>query len=220
VLRFVQGLAGAAGIVIARAVVRDLYSGREAARFFSLLMLVNGAAPILAPVLGGQVLTVTSWRGVFVVLAVIGVLLLAGTATGVPETLAAERRHAGGVAGTLRTFGRLLADRGFLGHALACGLCFGAMFAYIAGSPFVLQDIYGASPQLFSVMFAVNALGIVAATSSTGRSCAASSRGRSWSARSRRRRSRASRCSRRSRPAPASGPSWRCCSSSWRASAS
>jgi MFS transporter, DHA1 family, multidrug resistance protein len=164
VLRFVQGLAGAAGIVIARAVVRDLYSGREAARFFSLLMLVNGAAPILAPVLGGQVLTVTSWRGVFVVLAVIGVLLLAGTATGVPETLAAERRHAGGVAGTLRTFGRLLADRGFLGHALACGLCFGAMFAYIAGSPFVLQDIYGASPQLFSVMFAVNALGIVAAS--------------------------------------------------------
>jgi MFS transporter, DHA1 family, multidrug resistance protein len=163
-LRFVQGLAGAAGIVIARAVVRDMYTGREAARFFSMLMLVNGAAPILAPVLGGQVLEVTSWRGVFVVLAAIGVLLAAAAALGLPETLDAARRHPGGVGATLRTFGRLLADRGFLGHALACGLSFGAMFAYIAGSPFVLQEIYGASPQLFSVMFAANALGIVAAS--------------------------------------------------------
>jgi MFS transporter, DHA1 family, multidrug resistance protein len=163
-LRFVQGLAGAAGIVIARAVVRDMYTGREAARFFSMLMLVNGAAPILAPVLGGQVLEVTSWRGVFVVLAAIGVLLAAAAALGLPETLDSARRHPGGVGATLRTFGRLLADRGFLGHALACGLSFGAMFAYIAGSPFVLQEIYGASPQLFSVMFAANALGIVAAS--------------------------------------------------------
>jgi DHA1 family bicyclomycin/chloramphenicol resistance-like MFS transporter len=163
-LRFAQGLAGAAGIVIARAIVRDMYSGRAAARYFSLLMLVNGAAPILAPVLGGQALQVTSWRGIFVVLAAIGVVLVTAAATGLPETLAPARRHAGGVTGTLRTFWRLLRDRPFLGHALACGLSFGAMFAYIAGSPFVLQDIYGASPQLFSVMFAVNALGIVAAS--------------------------------------------------------
>src|SRR3954471_15721265 len=127
-------------------------------------MLVNGAAPILAPVLGGQVLGVTSWRGVFVVLAGIGLLLLAGSAWALPETLPAGRRHPGGVTDTLRTFARLLADRAFVGHALACGLGFGAMFAYIAGSPFVLQDIYGASPQLFSVMFAVNALGLVAAS--------------------------------------------------------
>jgi DHA1 family bicyclomycin/chloramphenicol resistance-like MFS transporter len=163
-LRLLQGLAGAAGIVIARAVVRDLHSGHEAARFFSLLMLVNGAAPILAPVLGGQILGVTSWRGVFVVLAAIGVLLLAASAWALPETLAPERRHPGGVADTLRTFGRLLRDRTFLGYALACGLCFGAMFAYIAGSPFVLQEIYGASPQLYSFIFAVNALGIVGAS--------------------------------------------------------
>jgi len=163
-LRLLQGLAGAAGIVIARAVVRDVYSGHAAARFFSLLMLVNGAAPILAPVLGGQVLSVTSWRGVFVVLAGIGLLLLAGSVWALPETLPAGRRHRGGVTDTLRTFARLLADRAFLAHALACGLGFGAMFAYIAGSPFVLQDIYGASAQLFSVMFAVNALGLVAAS--------------------------------------------------------
>jgi MFS transporter, DHA1 family, multidrug resistance protein len=164
VLRFAQGIAGAAGIVIARAVVRDMHSGVAAARFFSLLMLVNGLAPILAPVIGGQVLTVTSWRGVFLVLTAIGALLFLATATGLRETLPVEMRHPGGVAETVRTFRRLLADRAFLGHALACGLSFGAMFAYIAGSPFVLQDIYGASPQLFSVMFAVNALGIVAAS--------------------------------------------------------
>lgn len=163
-LRFVQGAAGAAGIVIARAVVRDMHSGAAAARFFSLLMLVNGLAPILAPVLGGQLLQVTSWRGVFVVLAAIGALLAAAAAAGLRETLPPERRHAGGVGETVRTFGRLLADRGFLGHALACGLAFGAMFAYISGSPFVIQDIYGASPQLFSVMFAANAFGLVLAS--------------------------------------------------------
>ena len=167
VLRFAQGAAGAAGIVIARAIVRDMHSGVAAARFFSLLMLVNGLAPILAPVIGGQILSVMTWRGVFVVLAAIGVALVVAAAAGLRETLAPEARHAGGVTETLRTFGRLLADRGFVGHALACGLAFGAMFAYISGSPFVLQDIYGASPQLFSVMFATNAFGLVAASQVT-----------------------------------------------------
>jgi DHA1 family bicyclomycin/chloramphenicol resistance-like MFS transporter len=164
VLRLAQGIAGAAGIVIARAIVRDMHSGVAAARFFSLLMLVNGLAPILAPVIGGQVLTVTSWRGVFLVLTVVGALLFLAAATGLRETLPPEKRHPGGVTETVRTFGRLLADRAFIGHALACGLAFGAMFAYISGSPFVLQDIYGASPQLFSVMFAGNAIGLVAAS--------------------------------------------------------
>ncbi len=164
VLRLVQGVAGAAGIVIARAIVRDMHSGVAAARFFSLLMLVNGLAPILAPVIGGQILRVTTWRGVFVVLAAIGVALAVAAAAGLRETLAPADRHPGGVAETLGTFRRLLGDRDFVGHALACGLSFGAMFAYISGSPFVLQDIYGASPQLFSVMFAANALGIVAAS--------------------------------------------------------
>ena len=163
-LRLLQGAAGAAGIVIARAMVRDMHSGAAAARFFSLLMLVNGLAPILAPVIGGQVLEVTTWRGVFVVLAAIGVLLVAAAAAGLRETLPPERRHPGGIGETARTFGRLLGDRSFLGHALACGLAFGAMFAYISGSPFVIQDIYGASPQLFSVMFATNAFGLVLAS--------------------------------------------------------
>src|SRR6185312_6248409 len=130
VLRFCQGVAGASGIVIARAIVRDMHSGVAAARFFSLLMLVNGLAPILAPVIGGQVLRVTTWRGVFVLLAGVGVVLAVAAATGLRETLAPGDRHPGGIGETVRTFRRLLGDRVFLGHALACGLAFGAMFAY------------------------------------------------------------------------------------------
>src|SRR5262249_4521802 len=136
VLRFAQGVAGAAGIVIARAIVRDMPSGVAAARFFSLLMLVNGLAPILAPVIGGQVLRVTTWRGVFVLLAGIGVVLVAAAAAGLRETLAPADRHPGAIADTIRTFGRLLPHPVFPGHPLACGPAFGALFAYISGSPF------------------------------------------------------------------------------------
>jgi MFS transporter, DHA1 family, multidrug resistance protein len=168
-LRLVQGAAGAAGIVIARAAVRDLHAGDAAARFFATLMLVNGLAPILAPVVGAQLLKVTDWRGVFVVLAAIGALLLSAVALGLRETLPAERRRAGGVRETATTLRRLAADRVFVGYALAAGLAFGAMFAYISGSPFVVQDIYGASPQGFSAVFAVNALGIVTAAQISGR---------------------------------------------------
>jgi DHA1 family bicyclomycin/chloramphenicol resistance-like MFS transporter len=159
-LRFIQGLAGAAGIVIARATVRDLYEGIAAAKFFSLLAIVSGIAPIIAPILGGLVLHFTSWRGVFIVLGIIGVILLLA-AIGLRETLAIEDRQKGGLSTTLKTFRHLLANRSFVGYALACGLAFAAMFAYISGSPFVIQDIYGLSPQLFSIVFGINALGIM-----------------------------------------------------------
>ena len=155
--RFVQGLAGAAGIVIARAIVRDLYSGVEAARVFATLILVNGLAPILAPVLGAQLLHVTDWRGVFVVLSGIGWLLVVAAYRGIPETNV--RRTSGGLAATGASFRALLRDFGFMGNVLAAGFAFGAMFAYIAGSPFVLEDVYDVSPQGFSLIFAVNALG-------------------------------------------------------------
>jgi DHA1 family bicyclomycin/chloramphenicol resistance-like MFS transporter len=161
-LRLVQGLAGAAGIVISRAAVRDMYAGVAAARFFSILMLVNGVAPILAPVIGGQLLKVTSWRGVFVALAVIGFALLVASAAAFHETLPPERRRSDGLRATLATFRALCRDRVFVGYALTCGLSFAAMFSYIAGSPFVLEDIYGISPQVFSAVFAANAVGIVA----------------------------------------------------------
>jgi len=161
-LRLVQGAAGAAGIVIARAVVRDLHSGIAAARFFAMLMLVAGLAPILAPLAGGQLLHVTDWRGIFVVLAGIGAALLLAAWWTLPDTLAPEDRHTGGLVATLGVFGALLRDRPFMGYTLAMGLSFGAMATYISGSPFVLEEIHGVSPQLFSALFALNAAGIVA----------------------------------------------------------
>jgi len=162
-LRVVQGAAGAAGIVISRAVVRDLFHGTELARFYALTMIVNGAAPILAPIVGGLVLLVSSWHGTFVVLAAIGVVLFLTAALGLPESLPPAARRPGGMGATARTFREIAADRAFVGYALAGGLALAAMFAYIAGSPFVVETLYGASPQVFSLIFATNALGIVLA---------------------------------------------------------
>ena len=162
-LRLVQGAAGAAGIVIARAIVQDLYDGVAAARFFATLMLVNGLAPILAPVVGGQVLRLVPWPGVFAVLCGTGIALFLASLLGLKETLPPGRRETGGLRATIRTFRELARDRAFAGYALTVGLAFAALFTYISGSPFVLQDIYGLSPQEFSVAFGVNSVGIVAA---------------------------------------------------------
>ncbi|MCD2187500.1 multidrug effflux MFS transporter [Actinomycetospora soli] len=168
-LRLAQGLAGAVGIVLARAVVRDLYEGPRAARAFAALMLVSGVAPIVAPVLGGQLLRVTSWRGVFVVLAVLGLVVLIGVLLAVPETLPPDRRRSGGWRTTRHAFGVLLADGRVLACVSAAGFGFAAMFAYISGSTFVLQGLYGLSPQEFSGVFAVNSVGIVSAVQLSGR---------------------------------------------------
>ncbi|RCX17014.1 DHA1 family bicyclomycin/chloramphenicol resistance-like MFS transporter [Fontibacillus phaseoli] len=169
VLRFIQGLSGSAGIVLSRAVVRDMYSGSELTKFFSLLMLINGAAPILAPILGGQLLAFTSWRGVFVVLTVIGVLMLLSVLLGLPETLPKDRRQSGGLRETLSTFSRLTRDRLFIGYCLCQGLISAAMFGYISGSSFVLQNRFQVSEQTFSLIFALNGLGIIFASQITGR---------------------------------------------------
>ncbi|MFB7638680.1 multidrug effflux MFS transporter [Peribacillus butanolivorans] len=168
-LRFIQGIAGAGGIVISRAIVRDLFSGTDLTKFFSMLMLVNGAAPILAPVFGGQLLQFTSWRGVFIVICILSVLMVAAAFFGVKETLSPNHRSAGGVTDTLRTFGNLLKDRVFMGYAFSQGFVSAAMFAYISGSPFVLQNIFGVSPQTFSLIFATNGMGIIIASQVTGR---------------------------------------------------
>ena len=160
-LRLVQGLAGAAGLVITRAVVRDLYDGAAMARFLSILMLVNGAAPIVSPLLGSQLMRVMSWQGLFWLLASYGLVLLLCCLLGLPETLATEARHTGGLRATRRVLVGLTGDRYFVGYALACGMVFAAMFSYIAGSPFVLQRSFGLSPQLFGVLFGINGLGIV-----------------------------------------------------------
>ncbi|MGW0776278.1 multidrug effflux MFS transporter [Streptomyces sp. NPDC002835] len=167
--RLLQGLAGAAGIVIARAVVRDLYDGVDMARFFSTLMLISGVAPIIAPVIGGGVLRVTDWRGIFVVLTAVGALLTLVVVKWLHETLPVEKRHSGGVGQALRTMRGLLADRVFAGYMLTGGLAFAALFAYVAASPFVVQEIYGGSPQMFSLLFGVNSIGLIAVGQINGR---------------------------------------------------
>jgi DHA1 family bicyclomycin/chloramphenicol resistance-like MFS transporter len=165
--RFVQSLGAAAGIVIARATVRDLFEGTAMTKFFSTLMLVSGLAPILAPLIGGQLLNWTSWRGVFVVLTAFGALLLAVVVFFLPEPSASRSPLRLGQ--VMRTYGRLALDRSFAGYALASGLLFAAMFAYISGSSFALQGVYGLSPQAYSVVFGTNGVGIVLTGQLNGR---------------------------------------------------
>ncbi|MFI9273674.1 multidrug effflux MFS transporter [Kitasatospora sp. NPDC052896] len=167
--RVVQGLSGAAGIVISRAVVRDLFDGLAAARFASTLMLVSGSAPLLAPILGGQLLRFTSWRGVFGVLAGLGVVILLATAALVRETLPPGRRRRGGLPDTARTIRALLADRLFSGYLLAVAFGFGALFAFIAGSPYMVQQVFHGSAQTYSLLFALVETGLVGMSQLTGR---------------------------------------------------
>ena len=168
-VRLLQGVAGGVGVVIARAVVRDLYSGVAAAKYFSRLTLIFGVAPIAAPSLGSAVLKVTSWHGVFVALGIIAALLTALIAWRLPETLPAGRRSPGGLADTARTARTLFADRSYLGYALTQSFAFAALFSYISGSSFVLQDGYGISPTVFSLLFGVNACGLIVVSQANGK---------------------------------------------------
>ncbi len=162
--RTLQGLSGAAVAVVVMAVVRDLFTGIRAAQLLSRLILVLGVAPILAPSLGSALLNVTSWRGIFVVLALaaVGLWVLAWRA--LPETLPPVRRQPASVPGSLRAYGRLLTDPMFLVMVAVAGLMFATLFAYIAGAPFLLQGRYGLSPQAFGVVFSTNALGMILMT--------------------------------------------------------
>lgn len=169
VLRFAQGLAGAAGIAIALAVVSDLYAGTAQARVLALLMQVSGLAPIIAPIIGSQLLKFTSWRGIFVTLALIGAGLLLAAIFGLAETLPPGRRQSGGIAESLRAFRELLTDRRFVGYALTSGFAFAAGIIYISGSPFILQNIYGVSPQQLGLLFGINAFGLVIMAQISGR---------------------------------------------------
>ncbi|WP_379658993.1 multidrug effflux MFS transporter [Pseudonocardia yunnanensis] len=163
-LRVLQGLGAAAGSVIALAIVRDLYTGRAAATLLSRLILVMGVSPVIAPTVGGYVLAFTSWRGVFAVLALIGLVLIPVAARALPETLPPERRQTTGVLGTLRTYGGLLRDRTFLGLVLVAGLAMSAVMAYVSGASFVFQEEYGLSEQVFGLVFGTAAIWLIAAT--------------------------------------------------------
>lgn len=161
--RLIQGMAGAGGAVISRAIARDLYSGHELTRFFALLMLVNGLAPVLAPVLGGALLTLMDWRGIFAVLAAISVLLLMLAKFCLHETLPTQRRTQGGIMTLFQSISSLFGKPQFMGLCLAQGFVGAGLFAYIGASPFVLQNIYQLSPQMFSLCFAANGIGLIIA---------------------------------------------------------
>lgn len=157
--RFLTGFAGASGIVIARSIARDVCEGSELTRFFAMLMMVNGLAPIIAPVLGGQLLLIASWRSVFAMLIVVGVLLALATLI-YQETLPKVKRFKG-LADSFKKYPELLQNRYFLGHCLMQCFYFGAFFSYLAGSSFVFQNIYEVSPQTYSFIFGTIGIGLM-----------------------------------------------------------
>ena len=162
--RFVQALGGCAQMVVARAIVRDCFDGRDAARFFSMIMLVNGIAPIIGPLLGGFLLIHFGWQSVFVFLAGYGLVSLLAVSLALPETLPIERRAQHGVVEVWRNFVQLLTDREFVARSLTGGLYSASMFAYLAGSPFVFMEIYHVRPENFGFFFGSNAIGLVIAS--------------------------------------------------------
>ncbi|MGJ7906565.1 multidrug effflux MFS transporter [Actinopolyspora sp. H202] len=164
ILRVLQGAGGAAGMVVALASVSDLFTGRTAATTLSRLMLVNGAAPILAPTLGGVILLQLSWRGVFAVLAVLGVLLLMLASLALRESLPPERRHKGGIKPVVRSYRELFTDGQFMVMVLVAALGMSALFSYISGASFVLQEQFGLNQQQFGLVFGLGALMIIGAT--------------------------------------------------------
>lgn len=161
VLRVVQGLSGAAAVVLARAVVVDRSRGVEAARVFSLLMTITSVAPVAAPLIGALLADTVGWRGVFAILTALSLLMVVGTLAVVPETLPPAARSAG-PGDFYRGLAALGRDRAFVGYVLTLCLSFGAMFGYISASSFVYQDELGFSPARFSAFFAAGAVGVSA----------------------------------------------------------
>ncbi len=164
VTRTLQGISGAAVAVVAMAMIRDLFTGRDAAKLLSRMILVLGVAPILAPSFGSALLEFTSWRGIFVVLAAMAVGLLVLAFVALPETLPPARRMPASVRSSLTAYAGLFRDRTFLVLVAISALLFATLFAYISGSPFILQGLYELSPQQFGLAFSANAVGLILAT--------------------------------------------------------
>ena len=163
-LRVLQGVGTAAGAVVALAVVRDLFDGRAAATMLSRLFLVMGAAPVLAPTVGGEVLRFTSWRGIFGLLAGYGVLLIVLGYVALRETLPKEARRPLRLGATMSTYRELLRDRSYVGLVLVAGLTMAGLFSYVAGSTFVYQGEFGLDEQQFGLLFGAGAFWLIAAT--------------------------------------------------------
>lgn len=166
--RFLQGLTGSVGVVISKAIARDFASGQELTKLFALLMMVNGLAPVLAPLVGGQLLLFTTWRVIFVILAVFSTILLVGSLL-FRESLPKEKRITGGVNVAVKNYITLIKDKRFLGQTLIQLFAFGGFFSYISGSSFVYQNIFNLSAQEFSYFFGINSCGIILASAISGR---------------------------------------------------
>lgn len=168
VLRFVQGVAGAAGAVVARAVVRDLFQGDDAVRFFSRLALVMMLAPLLAPLVGAQLLLVGPWQLSFWVLAAMSALSFVLVLLWLPESLPREARRSQGPRQLATTVLVLVRNPKFVGPVLTLGLSFGMLFTYVSAFSFVSQQEFGVSPQTYAWLFALNALASMAGTQGNG----------------------------------------------------
>ena len=166
--RFLQGLTGSVGIVISKAIARDFASGQELTKLFALLMMVNGLAPVLAPLVGGQLLLFTTWRVIFIILALFSTILLVGSFL-FRESLPKEKRITGGIGTAAKNYIKLIKDKPFLGQTLIQLFAFGAFFSYISGSSFVYQNIFQLSAQDFSYLFGINSCGIILASAISGR---------------------------------------------------
>nr|WP_280170588.1 Bcr/CflA family multidrug efflux MFS transporter [Priestia megaterium]MDH3187693.1 Bcr/CflA family multidrug efflux MFS transporter [Priestia megaterium] len=169
VARFVQGFSAAGGLVVSRAIVRDLFSGKELTKFFTLIVLVGNLGPIVAPIAGGAILSFTKWNGVFIVLACIGAILIFMVSLKLPETLPPEKRVPSNLPQLMSNFGSLFKEREFMGYAFTQGFTTAGIFAYVSGIPFVYQNIYHVSPQQFSLLFGVNGLGLIIGSQLVGR---------------------------------------------------
>lgn len=161
IMRLAVALGGSSGMVITRAIVRDRFDANESAHFYSTLMLVMGVAPILAPVVGGQMLLVASWRGIFWLIAACSAVCVVATVRILPETLQQEHRVRHNLGEILRTYAGLFTHREFLGYVLAVSCMSGVLFAYISGSPTLFIEKYGISAQRFGLFFGANAAGLI-----------------------------------------------------------
>jgi MFS transporter, DHA1 family, multidrug resistance protein len=168
-LRFLQAIGACAGMVTARAIVRDLFDLRDSARVFSALMLVTGLAPILAPLVGGYLLIWFGWESIFLVLAAFGVANLIAAHFSLPETHRQGKPGSLALSHVLMVYGRLLTHRRFVGYSLSSGLTIAGMFAYIAASPAVFIQLFGVAEEQYGWLFGVNGLGFVLAAQVNGR---------------------------------------------------
>jgi len=161
VFRLLQGFGAAAGAVVAMAMVRDLFGGKPLVRMLSRLALISGLAPVLAPVIGSQLLLVMNWRGIFWVLAAYGTVVIVAVAFWIVETLPAGERHTSGHNTLAERYRSVLSDRTFVGVAVVGAMTFTGLFSYLSASSFLFQEVYGFTAQQYGILFAVNSLGIV-----------------------------------------------------------